>query len=249
MKRNFSKYISLEPIVFNSLALILMILVFSLFHFDPAIYTRLVSEDNWGEYCTALSFAFSGVVMLILLFRQGSWFHKGFFAIIGLISIFVAGEEISWGQRLFQFPTPLFFHQINYQNEFSLHNTEAARHLYPHTIASCLILAWTFFSVVLFFQPQRLIGRVDVTRMPLIPIRLWLFFLLVPYFFLFSPVVKSDEIGELFLGIALAVWAFGLFFEYGRTSRFMGIPALSAIVGMLVLMTFASVTYNSLFSR
>jgi tetratricopeptide (TPR) repeat protein len=247
MKQFYSKYLSHEPIAYNSLALILMILVFYLCHFNPVIYTRLVSEDNWGEYCTALSFAFTAVVMIISLFRQGSWFQKGFFVIIGLISIFVAGEEISWGQRLFQFPSPLLFRQINYQNEFTLHNIEAVRHLHPHTIASYLILAWAFFSVALFFQPQLLRNRVDVTRLPLIPIRLWLFFLLVPYFFLFSPVVKSGEIGELFLGIALAVWAFGLFFEYGRTSRFTSIPALSAIVGMLVLMTFASAIITHFF--
>jgi hypothetical protein len=34
------------------------------------------------------------------------------------------GEEISWGQRIFNFKTPELFREINVQHEFNIHNIE-----------------------------------------------------------------------------------------------------------------------------
>lgn len=45
----------------------------------------------------------------------------------------VAGEEISWGQRLFGFPTPAQLQEINYQGEANLHNIVALDNLVKFT--------------------------------------------------------------------------------------------------------------------
>jgi len=37
---------------------------------------------------------------------------------------FIAGEEISWGQRLLKFDTPEELKEVNYQDEFTLHNID-----------------------------------------------------------------------------------------------------------------------------
>ena len=36
--------------------------------------------------------------------------------------VFAAGEEISWGQRIFEFATPDFLMPLNEQKEFNVHN-------------------------------------------------------------------------------------------------------------------------------
>ncbi|MFC1462588.1 hypothetical protein ACFLQU_03175 [Verrucomicrobiota bacterium] len=44
------------------------------------------------------------------------------YALFGLLCIFIAMEEISWGQRILDFNTPDPFRKQNIQNEFNLHN-------------------------------------------------------------------------------------------------------------------------------
>lgn len=42
--------------------------------------------------------------------------------LLGVLFFFGAGEEISWGQRIFSVETPEFFQKHNVQNETNLHN-------------------------------------------------------------------------------------------------------------------------------
>ncbi len=47
----------------------------------------------------------------------------GILALIG--SVYVFGEELSWGQHLFDWTTPEFWNQINDQGETNFHNTSS----------------------------------------------------------------------------------------------------------------------------
>jgi len=42
--------------------------------------------------------------------------------LLGLLFVFFAGEEISWGQRIFEIETPHWFEKKNAQKETNLHN-------------------------------------------------------------------------------------------------------------------------------
>ena len=80
-------------------------------------------EDGLIENCQAIFFALAGVLSLI-------WAAKGrpnggrrfTWLLLGLGFIFLTGEEISWGQRIFGFATPEAMEAINVQKEFNLHN-------------------------------------------------------------------------------------------------------------------------------
>ena len=48
-----------------------------------------------------------------------------FFLLLGCAFLFAFLEEISWGQRIFNFSTPQFLQGINQQNELNLHNLES----------------------------------------------------------------------------------------------------------------------------
>jgi hypothetical protein len=45
-----------------------------------------------------------------------------FYLLFGLGMLFIAGEEIAWGQQFLDFRTPAFLQGVNAQNEFTLHN-------------------------------------------------------------------------------------------------------------------------------
>ncbi|MCP4664782.1 MAG: hypothetical protein GY849_00310, partial [Deltaproteobacteria bacterium] len=124
MNRNLHKFDPLETALYISLALIPVILVFYLFYFKPVLFTQMVMEDHWGEYGTAVSYALAGFLMISLAFRRGPCLRRTVWAIIGLLAVFIAGEEISWGQRIFRFSLPMFFRQASTLNELNLHNIE-----------------------------------------------------------------------------------------------------------------------------
>ena len=112
------------PLLF-SLLLILSYVVFPTFY-----QMHIIPEDAIVENMTAYITFVAGLVF-IGVFRKLLHRDKKIEAwIVFLMSIgciFFAGEEISWGQRIFGWHTedvcPLLA-QYNYQNELNLHNTE-----------------------------------------------------------------------------------------------------------------------------
>jgi hypothetical protein len=91
---------------------------------------RLVREDSIIEYLTFIFFFIAGLGFLATFFycKQGNNVFgyiktKRNFIYLGLaaVLIFGAGEEISWGQRLFGFETPEAMEE-NEQEEFTVHN-------------------------------------------------------------------------------------------------------------------------------
>ena len=53
---------------------------------------------------------------------SGRRLHTVLYCILASGLFFTAGEEISWGQRLFQFVAPAYFRSHNIQNETNIHN-------------------------------------------------------------------------------------------------------------------------------
>jgi hypothetical protein len=79
----------------------------------PETYEALTQEDGLVEWATFVAFLAAGA-----LFLKRHWFFIG----LALFCFFVAGEEISWAQRLFAFQPPEIFLEHNYQQESNLHN-------------------------------------------------------------------------------------------------------------------------------
>lgn len=105
--------------------LVLNIVAFSmLFLLNPKYYDWLSDEDRLVENLTALSLFLSGVLFFLSAFKSGGLpiGLKVALFFIGLIFILGAGEEISWGQRIFNFETPEGLKKINDQNETNIHN-------------------------------------------------------------------------------------------------------------------------------
>ncbi len=87
-------------------------------HGAPDRYAAAMQEDRVVEWWTALLFAAAAAVRLWRAIRE----RRVFDALVGAFCLFVAGEEVSWGQRLFGFTPPSPFLAHNTQQEFNLHN-------------------------------------------------------------------------------------------------------------------------------
>jgi hypothetical protein len=88
----------------------------------PHYYETLLQEDRPVEWGTVWVFLVAGVVRGFEAFRT----RRPFDALVALFCLFVAGEEFSWGQRLFGYGSPEYFLANNYQQELNLHNLPGA---------------------------------------------------------------------------------------------------------------------------
>jgi hypothetical protein len=84
----------------------------------PDRYWDAMQEDRVVEWWTALLFLTAGVIALQRAFSQ----RRIGDALVALFCMFVAGEELSWGQRLIGYTPPAAFLEHNTQQELNLHN-------------------------------------------------------------------------------------------------------------------------------
>lgn len=100
-------------------ALLVILLSYSVYFFlDENTINKLGMEDGFFEYLTALFFLIAAIVFLRCYFFN----KKIIYLVFALIFFIGMGEEISWGQRLFNYGTPEYFRENNIQDEFNLHN-------------------------------------------------------------------------------------------------------------------------------
>ena len=93
----------------------------------PARFEHVMREDGWAEWATFCAFALAAGLALHAFRRARAAAHGhrlDQLALLGLalFCVFVAGEEISWGQRLLGFRPPALFLANNHQQESNLHN-------------------------------------------------------------------------------------------------------------------------------
>lgn len=196
----------------------------------PIQYSQLLAEDNWFEYGTAVAAGLAGLIFLILSYRSGTRWQRAVWIGLGIILIFVAGEEISWGQRIFKWSTPEVLREINYQGEITLHNIDAFYEINKRLGkgVAYLTVIWMGLSVLITLGAPKLNAWTERLGIPLIPVRLIPVFLLIPYFFLHIPIpARRSELGEFFTAIAALTLATDLLLHRGlrKGKSIVGLPA------------------------
>ncbi len=106
------------PVGVHLLAGLLVVGSLLLSRVAPALYERAMQEDRPVEWATSITFGIAGFLGLVRSFRT----RRIFDGLVALFCVFVAGEEVSWGQRLLGFTPPTPFLEHNTQQEFNLHN-------------------------------------------------------------------------------------------------------------------------------
>ena len=108
-----------------SFLIITVVIGIYFFYTNTDFYAYLVQEDGFFENLTSI-FLFLSSFYLFYFFisnikLKSIWWKMGIIImIIGLF--FGAGEEISWGQRIFHIESSKFFNENNSQKETNLHN-------------------------------------------------------------------------------------------------------------------------------
>lgn len=91
-------------------------------------YVFLIREDSLLEYSQTIFYLLASIISLIMVFQfhySQNYIHAFLYVILTIGLLFIAIEEISWGQRIFDFDNPDYFTHNNVQNEVSLHNLSA----------------------------------------------------------------------------------------------------------------------------
>ena len=135
--------------VFGYLCLCLHAFFFStLFVADPWTFHELTREDGWAENLTAVCFLLAGLLLFVTALVERRFFRCCVYILGGMAMVFAAGEEISWGQRIFGFATPDFLMHLNDQKEFNVHNIHNMPfdRLYRNgTLILCMATSAAFF--------------------------------------------------------------------------------------------------------
>ncbi len=114
----------LRLVVENLLVLAVLAQAWALQKWNEDLYYRSVQEDEYLEWATFWAFMAAAALSFAVAWRQRRsglkvpWFLLG----VGLFCVFVAMEEISWGQRVFAYRPPSYFLEHNFQQELNLHN-------------------------------------------------------------------------------------------------------------------------------
>ncbi|MCD4756000.1 hypothetical protein K8R20_00030 [bacterium] len=196
MKKKEKIIVFVFPFLVVSLMCVLRI---CLYH----IYEILGLEDGLFEWLQFFFYLVSGVLALVVAFRSKGE-SKLVFVLYILFSLglfFIALEEISWGQRVFE-STSMSVSEGNIQNESNFHNLQGVHDLVRYVYLS--ICFYGCFSWLLSFL------RVDWLKSFIVPS------ILIPYFIfltinLFNPVwfaPQDYELAELMLslGVVLFLW-------------------------------------------
>lgn len=114
-------------LIWSVLALLIWGVILVLFFFSRSAYIWLGTEDKFGENMTSVFYLGAGILVLLrsviqIRAKDSSAWRETLPILLGLFFIFVGGEEISWGQRLFGIATPEVIRDANVQGELTLHN-------------------------------------------------------------------------------------------------------------------------------
>jgi Ca2+/H+ antiporter len=114
-----------EYVILSVVLLIVSIGIIS-FQIDPDWFVHVyVVEDGLIENLTVVALlvgSFTAVSYLTKYAEGKSRWYKRMMVLVALATFFVAGEEISWGQRIFNVESPEFFQANNAQQETNIHN-------------------------------------------------------------------------------------------------------------------------------
>ncbi|UOV00071.1 hypothetical protein MUU74_08960 [Chryseobacterium daecheongense] len=106
---------------------LLLTVIYAIYVFftDSSFFDRLVEEDGFYENLTSIFLFFTSFTLLFKFFKYQKYYGglwKVGVLLMALGMFFGGGEEISWGQRIFNVQSSEFFKENNAQQETNLHN-------------------------------------------------------------------------------------------------------------------------------
>ncbi len=191
------------------------VLAVSTIPFRP-VFGILANEDGiaeWGQWIFLLALVVIYARLAIALWRQHQRPLALLYAVAMVAVIFTAGEEISWGQRIFGWMTPGALDDINNQGETNIHNIGSLLKIF-----NVVIMLVAFIAAVLPLvrwsvwreRARSIAGYALIPPAALIPaFGMEFAYRAIRYLFLPTPrytITKLSEIAELSFYFALLVF-------------------------------------------
>jgi len=208
------------------------------FFFDDHTMISLTREDGIVETASALFFLSAFLLFFIsfLKDKSGNEFHffrtnkNIFFLLLAIVFFLGFGEEISWGQRIFNLKTPEVLKEINVQDEITIHNIKLFHRLDAEgnkksffalmlNIDRLFSVFWfTYFLIVpiVNMRSTKVSNLLETINLPVVTIWLGAFFM-VNYLIaeileldiadnLIQPLTELKECNFAFLFVMVSIW-------------------------------------------
>jgi hypothetical protein len=191
----------------------------------PNLYHLLIDEDHVIEWLQFVAILAAAGIFALAAWRVRKAGRRGLtilFVLVAAGAFVVAGEEISWGQRILGLETPEALKDINHQGEANIHNIMSVQRVFN---LGELLVGLYGFAVPLIWATHAVRDRLRLDRLRLDRLRLDP--LLIPPLCL----------GVLFF-LPFAYRAFRALFlpEAGeRITEFGELPELTLYLGILIV--------------
>lgn len=213
-----------------SFSILSLFFVYAAQQHNPLLYLQIIAEDQFGEYSSTCMFVVASAIFLKASFGAAG-LRRVVTAAASICLLLIAGEEVSWGQRLLGLSTPEALAAVNQQGETTLHNigplqTFPFHELVGLALAVTMGLAWLKHKGVMHWV---------LDAAPLPSVVAWPIFAVSSSLLILQPFVKGDEVSELFLATTCLVWACLI----GKTKAESDVKPVMLGAAALILISFA----------
>ena len=138
----------------------------------PDWYSKWVIPEGYGilefsQFVTMLVALFLAVRLLFRPFVRKRPFVFAITIISALSCLYIAGEEMSWGQHFFHWNTPEYWAMVNRQEETNLHNTYAVFEKWPRAILELgVVIGGILVPIAAIFLPRVRANRLSLFLPP-----------------------------------------------------------------------------------
>jgi len=201
------------------------------------LFRIIMKEDSIMEYSTAFFYLIAsifGAFLAVRFLKQKKYLVGISYIILSLGMFFVFGEEISWGQRIFDIPTFGYFRGHNMQNENTIHNLSISSfRFFMHLIGYYGSFSWILlllgikkFRFILnpYFIPKWYLMSYFI---PIIIRHLKRLYIKPDYNIWYELFLRSEEPAEFLLSIGFFLFVFINFFRENSNSNLINSNQLS----------------------
>lgn len=196
---NLFLYSSISGIIITIIYQFSGTLFFGLPGLNNSILKYLYGEDYFFETMTAVFLIISVFLLIksvICLRKKNKYTGKIiiFYLILSMSFLFIALEEINWGQRIFKWPTPHYFTEVNLQNETNIHNMIDCKSTVFYKVFSIILLLISIYSLFKFDENKELLLHPSI--------------IILVYLIVFSSFCEQSELTEELVSL------FAFFYSY-----------------------------------
>ncbi|MCX2680278.1 hypothetical protein OOZ15_10035 [Galbibacter sp. EGI 63066] len=197
-----------EKLGYTFLSIIFVLSLYLGFSNPQYFDNTFAAEDNTVEYATALMLLCVSLLCFFRLFSIGkgkSFTWKLGVFLFAILFLFGAGEEISWGQRIFNIESGEYFLQNNAQKETNFHNLVVGGKKVNKIVFSQLLMVgmviYLIFLPILYRKNTWIKKTVDRFAVPVVKWQHTIAFVISTLIVTVIPPDRKWEVYELAFGV------------------------------------------------